>query len=49
MAHHRHQGHHAGAASDEQNGPFPAPDEVRGEWPAELDLVALGDDVVEVG
>ena len=49
MAQHRHQRHHPGAAADEEHRRLPAPDEVGGEGAADLDLVALHHDVVEVG
>ena len=48
MAKDRHQRHDARAAADQQHRGFAAPDEVGGERPADLDLVALADDVMEV-
>ena len=49
VAQHRHQRHDARAAADQQHRLLAAPDEVGGERAADLDLVALHEDVVEVG
>ena len=49
VAEHRHQGDDAGAATQQQHRLLPAPDEVGGERAANLDLIALGNHVMEVG
>ena len=48
MTQHGHQRDNPRSTSDEKRGRLPAPNEVRGERAADLDLVALDNDLVEV-